>query len=131
MRKIFKSFILNLALATSALPTIAMAQPAGPRSIPCVPGLPCIQPETQQSKQAVQDFVINTFAVNFIQGFLGIVAIAAVIFIIIGGIQMHVAVGNEEALGKAKKTVGWAIGGLVIAMLAYYIVAIISNLPLS
>ena len=43
---------------------------------------------------------------------------------------MHVALGNEEAITKAKKTLMWAVGGLVIAILAAAIVQIVSTLPL-
>lgn len=69
----------------------------------------------------------QTFLV-VIQGFLAIVGIWAVIFIIVGGFQMVMAAGNEETLLKAKKTITWAILGLVVALLSFSIVAIVENL---
>ena len=54
----------------------------------------------------------------------------AVLFIIIGGIQMLTAYGSDEKIGKAKKTITWAIIGLLIAILSYAIVSIISAIKL-
>jgi uncharacterized membrane protein YjfL (UPF0719 family) len=36
--------------------------------------------------------------------------------------------GNEEAVSAAKKTITWAVIGLVIALLSFSIVAIVQNL---
>lgn len=58
---------------------------------------------------------------------LGIGAIG-VLFIIIGGFQYVIAAGNEEAIVKARKTITWAIIGVVIASLSFAIVAIVQNL---
>ena len=62
------------------------------------------------------------------KAFLGGVAIWAVIFIIIGGFRMVVSAGNEEALTQAKKTVTWAIIGVIVASLSFSIIAIVQNL---
>jgi len=56
--------------------------------------------------------------------------ISAVLFIIIGGIQILTAYGNDEKIGKAKKTVTYAIIGLLIAILSYAIVSTISVINL-
>jgi hypothetical protein len=42
----------------------------------------------------------------------------AVIFIIIGGIQLSLSAGNPQGQEKAKKTITNAIGGLVLAICA-------------
>jgi len=62
------------------------------------------------------------------RGFLGIVAIWGVIFIIVGGFRMVMAQGDEEAYTKARKTVTWAVLGVVIAALSFSIIAIVQNL---
>jgi hypothetical protein len=62
------------------------------------------------------------------RGMFAIVAIWSVIFIIVGGFRMVIAAGNEEAIGAAKKTITWAILGLVIAMLSFSIIAIVQNI---
>lgn len=63
-----------------------------------------------------------------VQGFLGIVGIWAVMFIIIGGFQMVIAAGDEEMYTKAKKTLVWAVLGLVVALLSFSIIAIVQDL---
>lgn len=101
-----------------------------PNPIPCVPNLPCIQKSTQQKGgREIRKYITDTFGVKFFKSFLGLTAATSVIFIIVGGFQLHTALGNEEALGKAKKTLIWAISGLIISILAVAIVQIISKLP--
>lgn len=62
------------------------------------------------------------------KGFLSILGIWAVIFIIVGGFRMVMAQGNEESYTQAKRTITWAILGLVLAVLSFSIVAIVQNL---
>lgn len=52
--------------------------------------------------------------------------VVAVIMIIIGGIQ-YIGSGGGDGLVKAKKTITYAVSGLVIAILAYTIVSFISS----
>lgn len=60
-----------------------------------------------------------------IRDILQLVPIASVLFIIIGGFQMIMSQGNEEKLLKAKRTVYWAIAGLIIALLSFSIIAVV------
>jgi hypothetical protein len=99
-----------------------------PTTIPCTQNLPCISEATQETSGGVYDAVVNKFGGGFLKSFLGIVAVTCVIFIIVGGMQMHLAFGNEEGIKKAKTTLIWAIVGLVISMLSVAIVQIISKL---
>lgn len=52
--------------------------------------------------------------------------VVAVIMIIVGGIQ-YIGSGGGDGLVKAKKTISYAVAGLVIAILAYTIVSFISS----
>lgn len=54
----------------------------------------------------------------------------AVLFIIIGGIQILTAYGSDEKISSAKKTITYAIVGLLIAILSYAIVTIISSIQI-
>jgi len=123
-----KRYIAAGILTAVGFVPVAFADDVLTKPIPCIPNIPCISETTQKSGDAVRGYVLGTFGSSFLQGFLGICAVTAVIFIIIGGIQMHVALGNEEAVGKAKKTVIWAVAGLVLAVLSVAIVSIISNI---
>lgn len=62
------------------------------------------------------------------QGFLAIIGIWAVIFLFVGGFQMVMAAGNEEMYTKAKKTIIWAVLGLIIALLSFSVIAIVQDL---
>lgn len=132
MKKYILSVSIFLLLFSSLMPVVfaAPTQPAKvqPTTIPCVPNLPCITEDTQKASGGVEKHVIERFGVNFLTGFLGLVGITAVIFLIVGGIQMHLAFGNPEALTKAKKTIAWSMVGLVVAILSVALVRIISNL---
>lgn len=61
-------------------------------------------------------------AVRWINIILGFIALGAVIAIIWAGIQMIIHFGNEEALGRSKKIILYAIIGLVLAFSAFSIV---------
>ncbi len=71
---------------------------------------------------------LTTMFLLIAKGTLGLVAVWAVIFIIVGGFRMVTAAGNEEAYGVAKKTVTWAVIGVVVAVLSFSIVAIVENI---
>lgn len=71
---------------------------------------------------------LTALVVNIMKGFLGIVAVWAVAFIVIGGFRMVISSGNEEAVLVAKKTITWAVLGLLIAVLSFAIIAIVQNL---
>jgi len=51
----------------------------------------------------------------------------AVIFIILGGISYLTAYGNEEKASAGKKTITWAIIGLIIILLAEVLVSFVWN----
>ena len=126
---IAKIFILTFTFLALSAPAALAADPIKPATIPCVPGLPCIQQTTQEDSKAVRSYIFGTFGGGFLKITLGLVAALSVIFIVIGGMQMHLAFGNEEAISKAKKTLIAAIAGLILAILAVAIVKIVSNLP--
>ncbi len=71
---------------------------------------------------------LTDLLVNIMKLFLGIIGVWAVAFIVIGGFRMVVSAGNEEAVLAAKKTVTWAILGLLVAVLSFAIIAIVQDL---
>lgn len=128
----FKKTILSgLILIFLLLGQAALAQEVKPQAIPQIPSLPYITKETQEKQGGAKDFITGEFAAKFLTGMLAIAGVTAVIFIIVGGIQMLLAVGNEEQIKKAKNTLLWSIVGLVIAILAAAIVQIVTSLSKS
>jgi len=80
--------------------------------------------------QVEEQYFGGTFLPAITRTVIEAAGIAAVLFIIIGGIQILTAYGNDEKIGKAKKTITYAIVGLLAAILSYAIVSIISAINL-
>lgn len=70
----------------------------------------------------------STFVHNMEKGVLEIVGVLAIAIIIISGFRYVTARGNEQQTEQAKAGLQWAVIGLVIALLAYVIVAATSKL---
>jgi hypothetical protein len=107
-----KKFILGLTLVTLLLP-IAVAADEGPwnewmgNTIENTP------------IKANADLVGIIFkAIQYLLAFLGVVAVVIIIY---AGFMWMTAGGNDEKVGKAKKTLMAGLIGLVIILLAYAI----------
>ena len=68
-----------------------------------------------------------TLFLLILRDILRLIPIFSVLFIIIGGFKMISAAGNEEKYIEAKRTIVWAVLGLVVAVLAFSIIAIVQN----
>jgi len=93
-------------------------------------GLPWLVPgKTDPSQYTLDDVVValNT-VINILFGAAGTVAI---IFIIIGGYLYITSHGSQEQTQKAKTTIFWAIGGLVLVISAYAIVRLLMKFLLN
>ncbi|HAU40301.1 MAG: hypothetical protein UV80_C0001G0059 [Candidatus Peregrinibacteria bacterium GW2011_GWF2_43_17] len=82
------------------------------------------------SQQDVQDYFKNQAIPGFIAGFIGIVGVVSFVGMLIGGIRLLTAYGNDEQVGSAKKTIIFALVGLLLAIFSYAIVSIIGSLNL-
>lgn len=67
--------------------------------------------------QTAREFIINT--VNFALTFLGIIAMVIIIY---GGFLYVTAAGNEEQAGKGKKSITYAVIGILIIIASFAIV---------
>jgi len=66
---------------------------------------------------------------NFIvKTMLSIAAIIAVIFLIIGGVRYVVSASNADAVEGAKNTILYAVIGLIVIMLSWFIVTAVANI---
>jgi len=74
--------------------------------------------------QLLQQSVIPEIT-NIVVGLTGGLAL---LFVIISGIQILTAYGNEEKIAAGKKTLTWALLGLLISILSYAIVQIIVSI---
>ena len=64
----------------------------------------------------------RTGVIKILKGILNFLALIAVIVIVIAGIRLVVSSGDEGAVDKAKKTILYAIVGLILILLASAIV---------
>jgi len=63
--------------------------------------------------------------INYFLGMLGLVAVAMLIY---AGVLMVTAAGDEEAIGKAKKIITYAVIGIVIIVLSYTIIGFVTGI---
>jgi len=69
--------------------------------------------------------------IEVVEAVLSILALAAVIVIIIAGIRLILSQGEDEQKDKAKKTIFYALAGLVIVLLARVIVGFVTDFLLA
>lgn len=70
--------------------------------------------------EPAKDF--SSTVVGIVNGIVGVLGLVAVIFIIVGGVQYMTSAGDAGKLEKAKKTILYAVIGLIICALAFAIV---------
>lgn len=75
-------------------------------------------------------YLQETFLPKITSLIIGSAGGMAMLFVIIGGIQILTAYGNDEKIATAKKTITWALAGLLISILAYSIVQIIISIKI-
>jgi hypothetical protein len=71
---------------------------------------------------------LQQFVLLIMRDILQLIPVVSVLFIIIGGFQIITAAGNEERYIKAKRTILWAVLGLVVAFLSFSIISVVQNL---
>lgn len=65
---------------------------------------------------------ISEVVIGIINGVVGSLALVAVIFIVVGGVNYMTSAGDSGKIQKAKNTILYAVIGLVICVLAFAIV---------
>ncbi|PIR48719.1 hypothetical protein COU80_03400 [Candidatus Peregrinibacteria bacterium CG10_big_fil_rev_8_21_14_0_10_55_24] len=65
--------------------------------------------------------------ISVIKGILNFMALVAVVIIVIAGIRLVVSQGDETAVGTGKKTILFAVIGLIVILLASAIVDFIAT----
>lgn len=71
---------------------------------------------------------IQGLVIRLLKWLMTIIAMVAVVAVVISGFRMVVSGGGEQEVKSAKKMLTWSIIGLVIASLAYSIVAVTQNI---
>lgn len=84
---------------------------------------PTTLPATQDGNYTTEQ--INKYIYYVVGALVTLSAAFAVFFIFQGGVQYTISMGGDEGLGKAKKTLMWAVLGLLLVIVSYQIVVTI------
>ena len=80
----------------------------------------------------LRELLENASVLEIVATFVALALIAAsilcLVYIIIGGITFILSAGNEEKIKKAVHTIRFAISGLFVSFLAFFIVAFLAKL---
>lgn len=93
----------------------AFAQFAG--ETPDIDGLP----------EGTDETSIKGTIIGILEAVLNFLALIAVVVVVIAGIRLIVSQGEEEAKEKAKKTILYALIGLIIVLFARVIVGLVTS----
>ena len=124
MNRLIQKLIITLGLIVFwAAPALAFS--SGDITLPCntnslTKNSPICQ--TSPSTNPINDKI--KVAADIVALLTGV---AAVIFIILGGITMITSAGNAEAIANARKRITYAVIGLVIVALAWVVVAFVTD----
>ena len=119
MKKPFISLlaIFAISFASIALPTTTYAITSGDI---------CTSNATHEAKTAAGCYgdstKIEDVIINVINGVVGVFGIVATVFIIVGGVGYMTSNGDSGKVEKAKKTILYAVIGLIVSVLAFAIV---------
>ena len=115
IQKFFAPATAAIAMSMSLISTTwAQGQFAGPS--PTTTGLPDVA--------GADGF--RTIIVDFLNAILNFLALIAVVIIVIAGIRLILSQGEDEQKDKAKKTILYAIVGLVVVLFARVIVSLVT-----
>lgn len=93
-----------------------------PASVFAADGLPVVTPVTPGG-----DLSISSVLSTVIYWVLGLAGGIAVLFLILGGLQYITSSGNKDKAEQAKKTILYAVIGLIVIALSFVIVAFVSQ----
>jgi len=125
MKKLFASIITGFVLMAGIIPVASAA------GVQIDPNLhPEYAPVVIISGGTEADYG-NYFLQLIAGGLLYLAGPVAILFIAFSGFQYVTSHGDQNALESAKKTLEWAIIGLVVIILAYAIVRVVIDIALN
>ena len=131
MKKIYKKIVAT-ALATYLLLVVKLANAANTDAIISKPVGAGVLPGAGSEGSDIQSSIVFAKVIPFMISWTINLAVGlAVLAIIAGGYMYLTAYGDTEKMDRAKRTFFYAVIGLVVALTAYGIVAILTNIQLS
>jgi len=108
--------LISITVNAEGIGILDAAKQAG-FEITCPDGVPNCSEGADYSIVGTQIFILKILG-----GLLNFAALAAVLMLIIAGLRLVVAMGNQEQLQAAKKHILWILGGLAVIILSLLIV---------
>lgn len=120
----FFSFnILNICLFAVLIPSAFAQVPA--TKAPKIPEISTLPGQKSATAEGTNQYLRDEFLPNLAMTIIKFAIPLSVIFLIFGSIQFIAAMGNTEKITLAKKTVTFALLGLIISLMSYAIVQLI------
>lgn len=129
MNRYLKISLIIITLLLAFIP-LGLAQTKPPIIPEGVTGEQLVIPHSA-GEGAEGNYLTQVFLPALTSGIIGLAGGLAVLFIIVGAIQILTAYGNDEKIANAKKTIIYAVVGLIIALLSYAIVSIIGGIQVT
>ncbi|MEI7510938.1 MAG: pilin [Candidatus Peregrinibacteria bacterium] len=85
--------------------------------------------ESDRPSEAIANTDIRQGLISVVNYFLAFLGLVAVAFIIYAGILMVIGEGEEDSLTKARKIIIYAVIGIVIIFLSWTIVNFVADIP--
>jgi hypothetical protein len=125
IKKIILWSVIIGALVSLFVPSLVYGQPKPIN--PCEISGNCLKGTEDLANGGVTGNTISSFLLQIAQFATFVAAAVAVLFIVLGGYQMITSNGDSTKYGNALKTVQYAVIGLVLAAVAYTIIAVVSG----
>jgi type IV secretory pathway VirB2 component (pilin) len=126
VKKIIINLILSLLIVASVFcfsPSQTFAAPSTKLFENIIPTITGPRIGTSDTPKSIEEIALDII-LNIILPLIGAVAL---IFVVYGGVMIMTSAGDPEKLTKAKKTLLWAIIGIIIVVLSYLIVVSLST----
>lgn len=117
------SVVSVLALGVAFVAPLAVSAQCDDIKSGIAGGSQCAKPDTAPEKL----FGDNSVFVTITNIMLFLIGAIAVVMLIIGGVRYAISAGDTTAVTAAKNTILYAIVGIVVAFLAYAVVAFVSD----
>ncbi len=114
--QILSQALIVLALMTGALSLLSFI-PAASAAILNPTDVPPSITEATGGQNSIRGLILTI--VDYFLGFLGLLAVIMVVY---GGVTYVSSAGEDEAIGKAKKIIMYALVGIVVILLAFVLV---------
>lgn len=110
-KKFIKQSLIVLALMTAAITLFSFVPTASAAFL-----------DASDAPGGVSTDSLKTVVLRMVNYFLTFLGIVAVIMVIYGGVTYVTAAGNDDAIGKAKTIIMYALIGIIIILLSFAVV---------